>query len=574
MTDVLFLDFETYYEPKGGYSLSKMPTMQYIRDKRFECLGCGFGRQGKPWWVPGDALPGHLSSIDWSTTIAVAHNAAFDGAVLAERYGCKPAHWIDTKSWAQYAVAQGALPPDASTSLAWLGEFLGLSKGDTAEAVAAGGDTLAAYGLRDIEITRRLLDWLATHCPMPDLETRTIDLHVRMAAEPVLQLDVPLLTTIARGDEADPELAKAVRSRSRFAVALRACGVEPGTKTSPTTGKSTLALAKDDAFMRGLARHADPRVRRLHELRVSSASTIAATRAERFLAVGAPMPVPLWYYGAHTGRSSGADKLNMQNLPRAGFRDALVAPEGHRLVAADYSQVEARVLAWGAQDAAALAPFLSGRDPYKTVAADLYNCAYDEVDDEQRRRAKAAVLALGFGQGPTGFMAYCERFGIEMEPREADRIVQAWRRGRPAMVRFWSELYNRATTNGELTLPSGRKLTYPDIRRAGYRKFEYQRPAIFSKRRGGRDVVRLWPGLVTENWVQAVARDIIWHAAVRMPWRVVMQIHDEVIMAVPTDEVPDAVPEIERVMLSVPGWAEGLPVACEVAVGQTYGECK
>ena len=71
-----------------------------------------------------------------------------------------------------------------------------------------------------------------------------------------------------------------------------------------------------------------------------------------------------------------------------------------------------------------------------------------------------------------------------------------------------------------------------------------------------------------------MARDIIYHAALDMPWPVVMQIHDELIMLVPTAEVDTAVDQINTTMLQLPAWAAGLPVACEVAVGQTYGECK
>jgi DNA polymerase len=570
--NLLYLDMETHYEPKGGYSLSKMPTMQYIRDSRFECLGCAVQADGEPVYVqPGD-LQALFDATDWSQTVAVAHNAQFDGAILHEVFGHSPAFWIDTKAWTQYAISQGALPPDASTSIRWWGEFLGLAKGDTADAVAAGGDDLAEYGIRDVEIMVGAHHWLQEHCPLPDLEARTIDWHVRMAAEPQLRLDVPMLERLA-ADTLDPELAKKIRSRETFAAALRAVGVEPGTKTSPANGKQTYAFAKTDRFMRELLRHPDPRARLLGELKQQGASTLVAARSQRFLDVGEPMPVPLRYYGAHTGRGSGSDFLNMQNLPRGEFRNALVAPPGYLLAAADYSQVEARVVAWGAGDGAALAPFTSGLDPYKVVAArDLYNCDYDAVDDEMRRRAKAAVLALGFGQGANGFVTYCENFGIDMDAREAAGIVDAWRRSRPRLVEWWFELFHEVLSQGELTLPSGRKLTYPDIERRG-RETTYKRHKPFSKS-AGRDTVNLWHGLVAENWTQAVARDIIYHAAVRMPARAIMQIHDEVVLLVPEDRVDELLPEIERTMLALPAWADGLPVACEIAVGRTYAECK
>ena len=574
--NLLILDMETHYDQ--DYSLAKMPTMQYVRDARFECLGCAFGTADGDYYAPmwaGEDFPdstvGRLNRIDWPNTIAVAHNAQFDGAVLHHHFGHAPAFWLDTLDWTRYAISQGALPPDASTSLRAWGERLGLAKGDTAEAVAAGGDALGDYAVRDIEITRAALDWLREHCPWPEAEWRTSDLHVKMATQPRLALDKPLLERLA-ADTLDPDMAKAVRSRETFAKALRAIGIEPGTKTSPANGKQTYAFAKTDCFMRELGNHPDPRARTLAELKAQGGSTIVAARAQRFLDVGDPLPVPLRYYGAHTGRASGLDKLNLQNLPRGRFRDVLRAPEGYALVAADYSQIEARVVAWGAGDGAALAPFTSGKDPYKVVACDLYGTDYDAVTDEQRRRAKAAVLALGFGQGVNGFVTYCEMFGIEIDPREAAGIVETWRRTRPRMVAWWSELFDTVLHDGELVLPSGRKLTYPGIEQRG-REVTYRRQTAFSKRRDG-DVVNLWHGLVAENWTQAVARDIIYHAALDMPWPVVMQIHDELIMLVPTAEVDTAVDQIETTMLQLPAWAAGLPVACEVAVGQTYGESK
>jgi len=345
--NLLLLDFESYYEPRGDYSLSKMPTMQYVRDSRFDCLGVALETYGfgPPCWYDGHMIEKALDGIEWKTTVCCAHNAPFDAAVLYERFGRSPAYWLDTQAWTRYAIAQGALPPDAGTSIKWWGEWLDSAKGDTAQAVAAGGEQLAEYGLQDVRIMRMALEWLQTHCPLPALEASFIDLHVRMATEPRLRLDVPMLTELA-ADTLDPEIAKAVRSRDKFAEALRAAGVEPGTKTSPANGKETYAFAKTDKFMRDLARHEDPVVRTLAELKAQGGSTIVASRSQRLLDVGAPMPVPLRYYGAHTGRSSGDDKLNMQNLPRGAFRKALVAPAGQTLIVADYSQIEARVVAW------------------------------------------------------------------------------------------------------------------------------------------------------------------------------------------------------------------------------------
>lgn len=564
---LLYLDFETHYEPRGDYSLRHMPTLQYVRDARFECLGLAIRHGDRPTaWIKPGMVREWAAFVDWDKTVAVAHNASFDGAILADRFGHRPAFWLDTKAWTSYAISQGVLPADARTNLAWWGEFLGMAKGDTEQAVGAGGDELAEYGKRDVEIMIKVHHWLNRHCPLTDLELRAIDLHVRMATEPRLALDTALLQSLAT--QVAPEAA-ILRKRDAFAQALRHYGVEPGVKTSPRTGKQTYAFAKSDAFMQSLMTHPDARVRLLHELRTEGASTIVASRAQRLLDVGEPCPSPLIYYGAHTGRASGADKMNMQNLPRGDFRNALMAPPGKVLIVADYSQIEARVVMWGAQDPYGLSLFQSGRDPYREFAAnEMYNCAYDEVDTEMRRRAKPPVLALGFFQGCNGLVTYAAGIGVTMDHREAEPIHAEWHRRRPVWREWGRALHREAVNNGELTLPSGRKLTYPDITAHG-RDVSYLRHKIFSKT-AGRDRANLWHGLVVENWTQAVARDIIYHAAVRMPCPVVMMVHDEVVMVGTEDDVP----AVREAMLTLPAWAEGLPVACEISTATRYGEAK
>lgn len=564
MTAPLFLDFETYYDK--DYSLSKMPTMQYVRDPRFECLGVALAVGGDPAaWLPGPAGL-ELESLrnQVSGQIVVAHNAAFDAAVLDRILpGVEPKLWICTMNWSSYAISQGVLPADARTGLGWWGDFLGIKKGDTAAAVEAGGDELEAYAEQDINILRSVFEWLQEHCPWPSFEARVSDLHVRMAANPRLELDQHLLESLV--SDPIPE-ASQLRSRNRFAEILRAAGVEPGVK--PGARGDTYAFAKTDKFMQDLAQHPDPVVRKLHELKTEGGSTIESTRAQRFLDVGSPLPVPLWYYGAHTGRASGGEGLNLQNLPSGPLRQSIQAPVGYKLVSADYSQIEARVIAWGAGCDGALAPFVTGRDPYRETATTMYGVAYEDVTPDQRARSKAAILALGFGQGSGGFQTFCQQFRIDMDQRTADWMVSTFRRERPELVEFWHLTFQRLMRQGYLELPSGRLLTYPDLSKTGG-DVSFQRHQVFSRGRG-RQRVNLWHGIAAQNWTQAAARDIIYHAALNMPWRVVMQVHDELVLIVPED-TEDIEGQVTRVMLDLPAWAEGLPADCEVDIMDNYG---
>lgn len=299
-----FADAETYYEPKGEYSLSKMPTMSYIRSPKFHLYGIALAVPGliSPGWYTGRALTDALALIPWDETELICHNTSFDGAVLTQQFGHTPAYYTCTMLRMRWAIAQGVLPPSSSTRLAeWI------DKGDTAQATQDGGDELERYAMQDLKglivAYQQSQQW-----HMPKRELDLIDLHVRMAVEPVLHLNKQLLAEVA--NRTPPEAAIKLRKQKTFVAALQACGVEPETKTSARTGKPIYAFAKTDAFMQTLAHHPDPRVRTLHELRTTGGSNINRTRAQRFLNVGEPLPVPLLYYGAHTARASGQDKMN------------------------------------------------------------------------------------------------------------------------------------------------------------------------------------------------------------------------------------------------------------------------
>ena len=570
------LDFESHYDPKAGYALGKMPTMQYIRDARWQCLGCAVRGQGWDEYAPPDVLPQLFDQVTWGQTTAIAHNALFDGAVLAERYGHRPKGWVDTAMVAKYAISQGWAPADARTNLAWWGDHYGVPKGDTRAAVDAGGEALAEYAMRDVDIMLRILQEYLPR--VPTMERELMDLHVRMAAEPVLALDTDKLQQAA--DTTPPEASVKLRKAKVFAEALRALGVEPERKVSPRTGRPAYAFAKKDAFMQRLATHRDPRIRKLHALRCGGTSNLLVQRAARFLAVGEPLPVPLWYYGGHTGRASGADKLNLQNMPRKGpLRESVMAPPGHKLIVVDLAQIEVRVLAWLAGEEWLLGAFRQGADVYRVFASRYLfpGTAYDAVTDEQRRIAKAAVLALGFGQGANGFQEYCRIFGIEITHRRAQEVVTVYRQAHPNVVALWGRCMDSVLRYGYQELPTGRRLTYPDMENEGREVF-FHRHQVFSKQYvGKRDRIKLWPGLLTENLVQALARDVVMHQTLtlhRAGLKVALSVHDEAVLVVRDDEVPGAREFVDRTFATAPEWAPGLPVQGESHVVERYAEAK
>ena len=161
-------------------------------------------------------------------------------------------------------------------------------------------------------------------------------------------------------------------SNPQFAELLEAQGVIPPVKTSPTTGKETLAFAKTDEAFQVLKEHENPVVQILVSARLGVKSTIEETRTERFIGIGnrGPLPIPLKYYAAHTGRWGGADKINMQNLPRGSIlKNAMLAPQGYTFLDCDSSQIEARTLAWLSEQFNLLDAFSEGLDVYKIMAS-------------------------------------------------------------------------------------------------------------------------------------------------------------------------------------------------------------
>ena len=323
--DIVTIDFETYYSRE--FSLSKMTTEAYVRSSEFEIIGVGVKINNYPTdWYSGDNPGKFLNSLDYRNKAILCHHTAFDGAILSWHFGIKPRLWLDTLSMARplHQLTVGG-------SLAKLVTHYGLGKkGD--EVVAAMGkrradftpQDLAQYGkycINDVDLTRQLFDRLKVGFPVSEL--LAIDQTLRMYTEPVIELDVPLLqehlvqvrTKKAALMEEVAVTTEDIMSNQKFASALQQLGVEPPTKTSPTTGKQTLAFAKTDKAFTDLAEHPDVRVQALIAARLGVKSTLEETRTEALIGVAArgALPIMLNYYGAHTGRFSGGDKLNLQN---------------------------------------------------------------------------------------------------------------------------------------------------------------------------------------------------------------------------------------------------------------------
>ena len=271
------------------------------------------------------------------------------------------------------------------------------------------------------------------------------------------------------------------------------------------------------------------------------------------------------------------------------LRPALIPAPGHALVVADWAAVEARVNPWlSTKGQAKLALFESGEDVYVANARATFQT--QEISKDQRQIGKVQELACGFGGGVGAFAAMGRAYGITLPEHEARKMVDGWRRANQWAVGYWFDLesaYTRAMrhkghefTAGRTTylfdgqhlwysLPSGRVLCYPfariDAEGITYAKAAWK-PAADAKEWPR---ARLWKGLACENITQATAADLL-RCALRQLDGVVLHIHDEIVVETATPEATMA--EVKRVMCTPPPWAEGLPLAAEVAVMHRYGK--
>ena len=405
--DILTVDFETYYDK--SYSLSSITTEEYIRHELFETIGVAVKRNDEETqWFSGTKAQTKrwLEQWDWDNSVAVAHNAMFDMAILNWQFDIRPKRIADT-----LAMGRALNGMEVGVSLKALVEYYGIGeKGD--EVIRALGkgrldftddelERYAAYCVNDVQLTYELFKQMAAVYPVTEL--RLIDLTVRMFTEPVFNLDKEVLSTHLTEVKAtkDKLMEKLnydkadLMSNPKLAELLLSHGVIPPTKISPATGNATFAFAKNDEGFKALLEHENPQVQAIVAARLGVKSTLEETRTERFLSAAerGAFPIPLRYYGAHTGRWSGEDKVNLQNLPRkSALKKAVVAPEGYVVIDCDSSQIEARTLAWLAGQDDLVSAFAAGEDVYKLMASSIYSVPIEDVTDEQRFVGKTTIL--------------------------------------------------------------------------------------------------------------------------------------------------------------------------------------
>lgn len=636
--NIITVDFETYYGK--GLGFRTQTTEEYVKDPRFEVVGVGVkvNKETAEWFTgTHDEVRNYLKKFDWKNSSLLCHNTMFDGAVMSWHFGIVPKLYLDT-----LCMARAVHGVDAGGSLKVLADKynIGIKGTEVEDAIEKKRtdftpEDLAQYGSyckNDVELTYTL--WTILSKTFPGDELKLIDMTLRMFINPIFHLDDAMLVErledlkkeksdmlqglMAKlGCETEEEVRKKLASNPKFAEVLKEFGVEPPMKESVTTGKQTYALAKNDVGFIQLTEHEDPFIQQLCAVRLGTKSTIEESRIERFIQVGSRnkgrLPIPLKYYGAHTGRWAGSDKVNFQNLPsrdkkKKALKNAVIAPEGYVVINCDSSQIEARVLAWLAGQNDVVKQFANNEDVYSIFATSVYSTpktpiVITKANPIERFVGKTCVLGLGYGTGALKLQHTLKTQppGASLPEQECKRIVDLYRDTNNKITGLWKEgdrvletLANGFVTEDpdtgapeELTayyygnhkcllvtkegiqLPNGLYIRYPELY---YNTDETNGRYVYQSRRGP---VSIWGGSLVENVVQALARIIVGQQMIKIneKYRVVLTVHDAAVCVVPEDEAEEAMKWIMDVMSIPPDWATGLPVACEANYASSYGEC-
>jgi DNA polymerase len=312
----------------------------------------------------------------------------------------------------------------------------------------------------------------------------------------------------------------------------------------------------------------------------------------------------LWHVLKSGSRREIADFPNAKGKPIGsvmdalanGLRGAIIARPGTNLFVADYASIEARVLLWIAGDEAGLDIFRSGRDIYCEMAGEIYGRPITKADSAERQVGKAAILGLGYQMGWNKFQATAAKAGSTLDDQFAQRVVEAYRKkfhrvktlwyDQEAMAceavkhpgkQFWAGRIRWKYEDRFLycILPSGRRLAYPDPEIKS-RMTPWGEPKLALTYKGINQLSHKWErqasygGMLVENIVQAVSRDLMAEAMLRIErtgvYEVVLTVHDEII----AESAGGEIKQFEALMAECPKWAEGCPVTVEGWAGPRY----
>ena len=630
------MDIETY----SDVDLIKCGVYAYADSLAFEVLLFAYSLDGEETKVidlaQGEELPAEVeSAIFDESIIKTAFNANFERTCLSKHFGRQ----ISPKSWHCSAVqaAMLALP----RSLEDVGAVLGLEKQKMKEGKdliryfcvpckptkSNGGRTrnlpchapgkwelFKTYCKRDVDV-EKAIRYKLRNFPIPESEMEVYHLDQEINDRGIL-VDKKLVEQAVAGDL----LHKDIVTKRAYELT----GLENPNSVAQIKGWLEGKGVEVDSLSKQagseLIQESDGEVEELLKLRLLMAKTSVKKyeAIERSVCSDGRVHGLLQFYGANrTGRWAGR-LVQVQNLPQNHIvdlelarnlvkqgrfedvellydstpkvlseliRTAFIPKPGCRFLVADFSAIEARVLAWFAGEQWRLDVFASHGKIYEASASAMFHVPIEEIKKGSplRQKGKIAELALGYG-GSVGALTSMGALNMGLVEEELAPLVSTWRSANPHITQFWWDVdaaaikavtEKKQTRVGKISfeyksgilfaaLPSGRKLAYVKPRMA-LNKFDrngltYE--GIGESGKWGR-IETYGPKLV-ENIVQGTARDLLAEAMLRLKKRgfdIVMHIHDEAVLEVP--EGVSSVEEVCTIMAEQPEWAKGLPLRAD-----------
>jgi hypothetical protein len=591
--DLVAVDFETFYT--SAYSVKELGHWAYCHDPRFHAylVAVTDGEQTcvcDPREFPWESIEDRR----W-----VSHNRDFDRAVFGRLLGLGsiPWHVLSPAEWYCSAAlcAFLQLPRDLAGAVkAVFGEVLDKAPRARAKGWHPMEDSFLAiemrrYAGRDALACLALWNHLELHWPAH--ERRLFELTSEMGQRGLavnwdyVRKSREDLQGFVAVVSADLPWDRALSIKS-FRAACQMKGVEAPASTS----------AKDPEFLQWADANPDSVgagwARRMQRIRSANRTARVFEAMEARRMPDGRMAYELRYFGASTGRWSGGGGLNLQNLNRktaegGDLRRAIVAPPGKVLAVVDYSQIESRVLLYLAGDIKALRLFREkpDADAYEIHARRTMGYSKSEAlkdwcertGSNLRQLAKARVLGLGFGCGWRKFIEVARVMaGLELSEAESKRIVLEFRRSNPLITDLWRRLQQvcEARDGGTYHLPL--PITQGDSnpkRFLIYRDISVTEDGITCTVAGER--IRVYGGLLAENWTQATARDVLasaWLRCADAGFVPVLSVHDELVFELPEASAKQGLERIISIMEAPLPWAPHLPLKADGKLMNAYSK--
>ena len=653
-------DFET----RSEVDLKEVGLDVYARHPSTDvwCFGWAIDDGEPEVWFPGMEFPGHIIIGRMQRWPLIAHNAPFELAIwnhiCVPRYGWPPLRPERTRCTMAMAYAM-ALPGSLENASAALGltqqkDMAGhrlMMQMSRPRAIEPDGTVvwwddfdkqmqLAEYCKQDVRTEQALCKRLLQ---LSESEQKIWELDYKINQRGVY-IDRQAVTTAMWVVKKEVERLNGEMQKATNGEVCAATEVATMTKWIQSRGVPIEGLAKADVIDALKLDYVPEDVRKALLIRQEAGKTSTAKLHTMVTCLNEDHRARglLQYHAAGTGRWGGR-RIQVQNLPRPTIphetieqvievltrasideahemitacfdrpmtvisdclRGMICAAPGHELMAADFANIEGRVLAWLAGEQWKLDAFTAydqkkGPDIYKLGYAKSFRIPVEEVTKDQRFIGKVQELALGYQGGVGAFQTMARGYGVVVSDTLADEIKTAWREAHPNIVKYWYSLEDSAKhavmnpgyyfdskgvtflVKGSFLfckLPSGRVLTYPYPKLKpimtpwGEDKEQVHYMSVDGKTKKWQET-HTYGGKLAENVTQAVSRDILADAMLRVEahgYPIVMHVHDEIVCEVLTCGPNMDLPLFEKCVAHVPAWASGLPIAVEGWRGVRY----